>query len=67
MYLSIYLCLYSPLLDLGRFFNILSLLHSRYDSMDRGSARRKAASCTQDNTNTGDKQTDIHASNVIRT
>jgi hypothetical protein len=44
IYLSIYLWLYSPLLDLGRFFSFLTFLHSRLDSLDGGSACRKAAS-----------------------
>jgi hypothetical protein len=43
LFLSIYLWLYSPLLDLGRFFSFLFVLYSRYDSSDGGSARRKAA------------------------
>jgi hypothetical protein len=43
IYLSIYLWLYRPLLDLDRFFGFLIFLHSRYDSLDGGSARRKAA------------------------
>jgi hypothetical protein len=46
----IYLWLYSPLLGLGGFFSFLIFLRSRYDSLDGGSARRKAATCTQDST-----------------
>jgi hypothetical protein len=52
-YLSLYLRLYSPLSDIGRFFSLLIILHNRYDSLDGGSACRKAATYTQDNTNTG--------------
>ena len=52
--LYIYLWLYSLLFGLGRFFSFL-ILHSRYDSLDGGSARHKAATYTQSNTNT-----DIH-------
>jgi hypothetical protein len=33
-------------------FQFLDLLHSRYDSLDGGSARLKAATYTQNNTNT---------------
>jgi hypothetical protein len=33
-------------------FQFLDPKHSRQDSFDGGSARRKAATCTQDNTNT---------------
>jgi hypothetical protein len=59
--LYIYLWFYSPLLDLGRFFSFLIFLHSRYNSLDRGSARRKAATCTQGRTNSEWTHTDIHA------
>jgi hypothetical protein len=41
-------------------FQFLDPIHSRWDSLDRGSARRKAANYTQNNT-------DIHASSGIRT
>jgi hypothetical protein len=67
IYHSIYLWLYSPLLDSGCFFTFLIALHSRQDSLDGGSARRKAATCTQDNTNTEQTHTDSHASSEIRT
>jgi hypothetical protein len=43
--------LYSPLLYLGRFFSFLIFSHSRLDSLDGGTARRKAATYTQNNTN----------------
>jgi hypothetical protein len=49
---TIYLWLYSPLLGLGRFFSFLIFLRSQYDSLDGGSARRKAATYTQNNINT---------------
>jgi hypothetical protein len=39
-----------PLLGFG-FFQFLDPIHRRQDSLDEGSARRKAATCTQDNTN----------------
>jgi hypothetical protein len=58
--------LYSPLLGLGRFFSFL-ILNIRYDSLDGGSARRKAATYTQDNTNRIIAHTNIHASSGIRT
>jgi hypothetical protein len=51
IYLAIYLWLYSPLLDLGRFFSFLINTQS-VGPLGRGSARRKAATRTQDNTNT---------------
>jgi hypothetical protein len=41
------LWLYSSLLGLGRFFSFLIFLHSRWDSLDGVSARRKAATDTQ--------------------
>jgi hypothetical protein len=40
---------------------------SRYDFLDRKSTRRKVAAYTQDNTSTGETQTDIHVSIGIRT
>jgi hypothetical protein len=49
--LTIYVWLYSPLFDLGRFFSFLIFLHSRYDSMDGKSARRKAATSIHNNIN----------------
>jgi hypothetical protein len=49
--LSVYLWLYSPLLSLDCFFSFL-IFYSRYDSLDGRSARRKAATCTQNSTNT---------------
>jgi hypothetical protein len=39
-------------MDFGRFFDFFYLIHSRWDSLDGGSARRKAATYTQNNTNT---------------
>jgi hypothetical protein len=62
MYLSIYLSIYlsvclsvygstALLLDLGR-VSVSWFLYSQYDSLDGGSARHKAATYTQDNTNT---------------
>jgi hypothetical protein len=53
VYLSIYIYLWlcSPLLDLGLYFQFLDL-QSRYDSLDGGSVLRKAATYTQNNTNT---------------
>jgi hypothetical protein len=53
---SIHQWLYSPLLGHGRFFHFRNPVRSRCDSLDRGSARRKAVTCTQGNTNTGKQQ-----------
>jgi hypothetical protein len=39
--------LYSPLSDPGRFVKFRIHIHSRYDSLDGGSTRRKAATYTQ--------------------
>jgi hypothetical protein len=50
-FLTLCLWLYSPLV-LGRFFQFLNPVHSRQYSLDGGSARRKAATYTQDSTNT---------------
>jgi hypothetical protein len=53
--ITIYLSIYGStdlLLDLGRFFQFLNPIHSREDSLDGGSAIRKAATYTQNNTNT---------------
>jgi hypothetical protein len=52
IYLSNYFWLWSTLLDLGHFFSFLILHTVGKDSLDGGSARRKAATYTQDNTNT---------------
>jgi hypothetical protein len=55
---SICLWLYSPLLDLGRFFfQLLNPVHSRQDSLDGGSAHRKAATYTHRTTQTQNKRT----------
>jgi hypothetical protein len=51
VYLSIYLWLYSLLLGLGH-FSVFNPIHSRQNSLDGGSARRKGATYTQNNTNT---------------
>jgi hypothetical protein len=51
-HLCIYLWLYSPLLGLGRFFSFLILYTVGGVSLDGVSARRKAATYTQNNTNT---------------
>jgi hypothetical protein len=48
VYLSI-VCLYSPL-DLA-IFSVSQFIHNRYDPLERGSARRKAAAYTQNDTN----------------
>jgi hypothetical protein len=49
-------------------FQFLDPMHSRYNSLERASARRKAAIYTQDNTNTENTHnTDIHAFSRIRT
>jgi hypothetical protein len=43
---------YSSLSGLGRYFQFLDPIHSQYDSLDGGSARRKVSTYTQDNINT---------------
>jgi hypothetical protein len=47
-------------------FQFPNPIHSRYDSLKGGSAGRKAATYTQNNTNTEQTHTDIHASSEIR-
>jgi hypothetical protein len=42
----------SPLFGPGLFFSFVIFLHSRQDSLDELSARRKTATYTQDNTYT---------------
>jgi hypothetical protein len=49
--LSLSLWLYSPLVGPWPLFQFLNSIHSRWDSLDRGSVRHKAATCTQNNTN----------------
>jgi formate hydrogenlyase subunit 4 len=46
--LSIYIYIYgsTALVDLGRFFSSLIIFHRLWDSLDEGSARRKAATYT---------------------
>jgi hypothetical protein len=51
IYLSIYLWLYSLLLGLGRFFNFL-IFYTAGKTPWGGAAHRKAATCTQDSSNT---------------
>jgi hypothetical protein len=46
------LSIHGFMLEFGRFFSFLIFLHSRYDSLDEGSARRKAATCAQESTTT---------------
>jgi hypothetical protein len=41
-----------PFVDPWPLFQFRNPIHSRYDSLDGGSARRKAATYTQNNTNT---------------
>jgi hypothetical protein len=41
-----------PFVWLWPFFQILDPIHRRQDSLDGGSARRKAATYTENNTNT---------------
>jgi hypothetical protein len=48
-------------------FQFLNPIHSRYDSLDRGSALLKAATYTQNNTNRINTHTHIHASSGIVT
>jgi hypothetical protein len=67
-YYTICLSIYgsTTLVDLGRFFSFLIHTQSE-DSLDGGSARRKAATYTQNKTNTEKTHTDIHASSGIGT
>jgi hypothetical protein len=56
IYLPIYLSVYLSMalhFFVGPWppFQFLDLLHSRYDSLEGGSGRRKAATCTQESTN----------------
>jgi hypothetical protein len=48
-------------------FQFLELFTQSVGLLGRGSARRKAATCTQNSTNIEQTQTNIHASSVIRT
>jgi hypothetical protein len=48
-------------------FQLLHPIYSRLDSLDGGSALRKAATYTQDNINTEQTHTHIHALSGIRT
>jgi hypothetical protein len=41
-----------PFVGLWPLFQFLDRIHSREDSLDEGSARRKASTYTQNNTNT---------------
>jgi hypothetical protein len=41
-----------PFVGLWTLFQFLDSVHSRQDSMDEGSARHKASTYTQNNTNT---------------
>jgi hypothetical protein len=67
-YLSIYLSkALQPFVGPWPFLSDISYTHSRYDSLDGGSARLKASPYTQNNTNTEYTHTDIHASTGIRT
>jgi hypothetical protein len=50
IYLSIYLWLYSPFVGPWPLFQFLNPIHSRYDSLNGGSGRHKAATYTQNNT-----------------
>jgi hypothetical protein len=48
-------------------FQFLDPIHSRQDSLDGGSAHRKAATYKQNNTNRINAHTDIHALSGFRT
>jgi hypothetical protein len=62
IYLSIYLSMaLRPFVRPWSPFQFLYPIHSRHDSSDGGSARRKAATYMQNNTNTEQTHTDIHA------
>jgi hypothetical protein len=47
IYVCIYLSIYIPFVGPWPIFQLLNPIHSRWDSFDRGSARRKAAAYTQ--------------------
>jgi hypothetical protein len=66
LHLYISLWLYSPFVGPWPFYQFLNCIHSRYDSLDGGSAHLKAAAYTQNNTNTEYTYTDIHALSGIR-
>jgi hypothetical protein len=53
--------------SVGPWPQFLDPVHSRYESLDGWSACRKAATYTQDNTNTEQTHTDIHVLSGIRT
>jgi hypothetical protein len=72
MYVCLYVCIYlsmalQPFVRPWPLFQFLDLLHCRWNSLDGGSGRHKAATCTQDSTNVEQTQTDIHASSAIQT
>jgi hypothetical protein len=52
---------------MGFFFSSRNPIHSRQDSLNRESAGLKAATYTQNSTNTEYTQADIHESSGIRT
>jgi hypothetical protein len=56
-----------PSLGPGRFFQFINLIHSRYDSLDGGSARRKAATYTGQHKHRINAKTNIYALSGIRT
>jgi hypothetical protein len=62
-----YLWLYSHSVGPLPLFQFLNPVHSWYDSLDGGSAGRKAVTYTQNITNTEKTYTDIHASSGILT
>jgi hypothetical protein len=64
---SIYLWLYSPFVGPWPLFQFLNPIHSRDDFLGGGSARRKAAAFTQNNTKTKETHRDVHALSGIRT
>jgi hypothetical protein len=74
IYLSIHISIFIPVIfnwSIGYPWKallhfIFLMLHSRQDSLDGRSARRKAATCTQESSNTEKSGTDIHALSVIR-
>jgi hypothetical protein len=55
--LSIYLWLYSPFVGSRPISQVLDLLHRGYDSLDGGSVRCKAATCTHRTAQTQNKRT----------
>jgi hypothetical protein len=64
---SVFIVALQPFAGPWPLLKFLDPIHSRWEPLDGGSARRKAATYTQDNTNTEYAYTDILATNGIGT